>query len=112
MEFSCSRNQSASIRLTNKKDGFRRLIFAEFQLFLKSLTEDAPNGVSLEAVGAPGEQLPDAVEAPAARGQVQRRAPGESAAGKRASARVNVAAFFFLSKKVRVLVFSQHRCGL
>lgn len=46
---------------------------------------DAPDGVSLEAVGAPGEQLADAVEAPAARGQMQRRAPGESA-GTRALA--------------------------
>jgi hypothetical protein len=43
----------------------------------------SPNGVSLEAVGAPGEQLADAVQVAAARGQMQRRAPGESE-GRRA----------------------------
>jgi hypothetical protein len=30
----------------------------------------SPDGVSLEAVGAPGEQLPDAVQVAAARGQM------------------------------------------
>ena len=42
----------------------------------------SPNGVSLEAVGAPGEELPDAVQVAAARGQMQRRAPGESAGAR------------------------------
>jgi hypothetical protein len=49
----------------------------------------SPNGVSLEAVGAPGEELPDAVQVAAARGQMQRRAPGESA-GARARLESNV----------------------
>lgn len=49
----------------------------------------SPDGVSLEAVGAPGEELPDAVQVAAARGQMQRRAPGESA-GARARLESNV----------------------
>jgi hypothetical protein len=45
----------------------------------------SPDGVALEAVGAPGQQLPDAVQVAATRGQMQRRAARESAG---ASARV------------------------
>lgn len=71
---------------------------------------DAPNGISLEAVGAPGEQLADAVQAPAARGQMQRRAPGESAGGTG----VNVAPklFFLFAFLKRCDFLEGYKCAV
>lgn len=63
-----------------------------------------PDGVSLEAVGAPGEQLADAVQVPAARGQMQRRAPGESEEEeRRARARRRVKCCRFPQKARRIV---------